>query len=119
MMDVADARTRIHSRKSEPRTNRAVGMESPFAHVAIPRGLHLAHEHGFLVLNINRRAEEVSRVRACIQDCLSRSRAQPKTGCNIRSVGLNHPFFILPVPERPQAPSGLERVGSYLTLRIG
>src|SRR2546421_43790 len=59
--------------ESKPVTNRTDGVNPPLAHIAIPTGLHFADEHDFLALNINRSAEEVTRVRAAFQDGLSRS----------------------------------------------
>ena len=61
VVEIAHARA-ADCGEPEPRPDRAVGGQSPRAHVAVPAGLELAHEHGLVTVDEDRDAEMVPMV---------------------------------------------------------
>src|SRR6266404_5086763 len=99
VVDVAYALA-FHCSKSETRSDRAIGAEPPLTDVPIPTGLHFANQHHLVAENIDGHPEKIARIGSGVENCQGRRSTEPKTWCNINTLGLNHPFLILPIAIR-------------------
>ena len=100
VVHVADAAV-LGAGEAEAWPQCAVGVQPPLADVAVPAGLHLAHEDALLPVEVDRHAEVVTRVGAGVHDRLRGRRAEPEAGRDVLTRRLDHPLLPLPVAIRP------------------
>jgi hypothetical protein len=96
VVSVAYARI-LDGAEPEARADCTVNMQPPFAHVAIPAGLHFADQHYFEPLDIDCDAEVIARITAAFEYGLGWCVAQAKARCNVGPGSLQHALLILPV----------------------
>ena len=85
MMYMAYARAG-HGSECEAWANSAVSVQPPLADIAVPAGLHLAHEDDLETLDVDRGAEIVASVGAGIEDSLRGRGAEPEAGRDIDAI---------------------------------
>src|SRR4029434_2961328 len=87
----------VHGCEPETWADGAVRMQPPLAHVSVPARLQFAHQHQFLTLDVHGHAEEISRVRAGVEDGAGGRGAQGETWRAIYAICLEHALLFLPV----------------------
>ena len=100
VVPVADAAA-LDRGEAETGTNGSVGRETPFTHVTIPAGFHLAYKNHLRAGDVDAYTEEVARVRARIHNGLGFAVAKHETRSDDLACCLDLTLLVLPVPVGP------------------
>jgi hypothetical protein len=100
VVPIADAAA-LDCGEAETGTNGSVGRETPFTHVTIPAGFHLAYKNHLRAGDVDAYTEEVARVRARIHNGLGFAVAKHETRSDDLACCLDLTLLVLPIPVGP------------------
>ena len=100
MVDVADAAV-LHGGEAEARLDRAVGVQGPFAGVAVPARLQFGHQGDLLAVDPDGGAQEIAGVAAALDDRARLSGGEPEARRHVGAGCAQEALLVLPVAIGP------------------